>query len=58
MSCTGCPSTQLSGQLVGVFTGSTGQGAGVAYSLNSGGSPQLVPGAITVGGVGAFKRLP
>lgn len=58
MSCTGCPSTQLSGQIVGAFTGSAGQGAGVAYSLNSGGSPQLVPGAITVGGVGAFKKLP
>ena len=36
---------------IGAFTGTTGQGAGLAYTLNTGG----VSG-ITTGGVAAFKR--
>ncbi len=40
-----------SGRIVGAFTGSSGQGAGVAYSLNQGG----IAGT-TVTGVTAFRR--
>jgi len=52
VSCTGsgCQST-VGGQISGVFTGTTGQGAGMAYSLNTGGAS-----GITAGGVAAFKR--
>jgi hypothetical protein len=54
VSCTGCVSTGTSGQITGAFTGATGEGAGIAYSLNSGG----IPGGngVTVGGVAAFRR--
>ena len=44
-------SANTAGQLTGAFTGSSGQGAGMAYSLNQGG----VTGT-TVSGVAAFKR--
>lgn len=44
-------SANTAGKLVGAFTGSSGQGAGMAYSLNQGG----VAGT-TVSGVAAFKR--
>lgn len=52
VSCagSGCASS-LAGRISGVFTGTTGQGAGLAYSLNTGGA-----NGITVGGVAAFKR--
>ena len=59
VTCTGCASSQLAGQIVGGFGGSTGQGAGIAYTLNSGGLPQThggAAGAVTVGGVAAFRR--
>lgn len=46
----GCQSS-VAGQFSGVFTGTTGQGAGLAYSLNTGGV-----NGITAGGVAAFKR--
>ena len=46
----GCQSS-VAGRISGVFTGTTGQGAGLAYSLNSGGV-----NGITAGGVAAFKR--
>ncbi|MGP1678305.1 MAG: beta strand repeat-containing protein [Burkholderiales bacterium] len=45
------PSTGASGRLSGGFTGTSGQGVGMAYSLNQGG----VTGT-TVSGVAAFKR--
>jgi hypothetical protein len=59
VSCTGCASTTLSGRIIGGFTGTSGQGAGMAYTLNAGGVPQTLggsAGAVTVGGVAAFRR--
>jgi hypothetical protein len=44
-------STGTSGSILGAFNGTTGQGAGMVYSLNKGG----VTGT-TVTGVTAFKR--
>lgn len=43
--------TNTAGQIVGGFAGQSGQGAGIAYSLNQGG-----PSGTTVSGVAAFKR--
>jgi hypothetical protein len=53
VSCSGagCNPAAVAGSVTGVFVGPTGQGAGVAYSLNSGGS-----GGVTMGGVAAFRR--
>jgi hypothetical protein len=51
---TGCNPLSLAGRITGAFFGSTGQGAGIAYSLNTGGVPSA--GGITVGGVAAFRR--
>ena len=48
--------TNTSGQIVGAFTGSTGGGVGMAYSLNHGGNSVSNPAAVTVSGVAAFKR--
>ncbi len=48
--------TNTSGQLVGSFTGSTGNGVGMAYSLNHGGNTAGNPAAVTVSGVAVFKR--
>ena len=44
-------SANTSGRIAGAFNGSTGKGAGVAYSLNQGGLT-----GTTVSGVAAFKR--
>ena len=44
-------SLNTAGRITGVFTGTSGQGAGMAYSMNQGG----VTGT-TVSGVAAFKR--
>ena len=46
----GCQSS-VAGRITGAFTGTTGQGAGLAYAVNTGGA-----GGITAGGVAAFKR--
>ena len=44
-------SANTAGRILGSFTGSSGQGAGIAYSLNQGGLT-----GTTVSGVAAFKR--
>jgi hypothetical protein len=44
-------SANTSGRLAGGFTGTSGQGLGMGYSLNQGG-----PAGTTVSGVAAFKR--
>jgi hypothetical protein len=44
-------SANTSGRIIGTFTGTSGQGAGMAYSLNQGGIA-----GITVSGVAAFKH--
>lgn len=53
VGCSGgsCNPASVAGRIVGGFAGTTGQGAGIAYSLNTGG----VSGT-TMGGVAAFKR--
>lgn len=61
VNCTGCSAPQLAvgtaGSISGAFTGSTGQGAGIAYSMNAGGlTPNLGGIGTTMGGVAAFKR--
>jgi hypothetical protein len=48
--------TNTSGQLVGGFTGQTGNGVGMAYSLNHGGNLASNPAAVTASGVAVFKR--
>lgn len=48
--------TNTSGSLVGVFTGATGAGVGMLYSLNHGGNSIPNPAAVTVSGVAAFRR--
>jgi hypothetical protein len=48
--------TNTSGQLAGAFTGATGNGVGMLYSLNSGGNVANNPAAVTVSGVAAFRR--
>jgi hypothetical protein len=57
----GCSAPQLTvgtaGAISGAFTGATGQGAGIAYSLNAGGlTPNHGGIGTTIGGVAAFKR--
>lgn len=47
-------SVNTSGQLAGAFTGTTGQGVAMLYSLNQGGHSNA--GGTTVSGVAAFKR--
>lgn len=56
LSVTSSLGTNTAGQLVGAFTGSTGNGIGMAYSLNHGGNSFNNPAAVTVSGVAAFKR--
>ena len=51
LNCTGGCTGALSGRIVGGFSGTTGQGAGIAYSFNAGGSTGQ-----TIAGVAAFKR--
>ena len=48
--------TSTAGRLVGAFTGPTGGGAGVIYSLNQGGNTATNASATTVSGVVGFKR--
>ena len=59
MSCSGgsCNPAAMTGHVIGVFTGTTGQGAAMAYSLNTGAaqSPSFLPGQ-AISGVAAFKR--
>lgn len=47
-------STNTAGVLVGGFTGATGQGVAMLYSLNQGGNASA--GGTTVSGVAAFRR--
>lgn len=57
VTCGGCASTQLAGQITGGFGGPTGEAAGIAYSLNAGGVPPGQGGTgVTMGGVAAFRR--
>ena len=54
VSCSGaatCNPSLLAGRIVGGFTGSSGQGAGMAYSLNTGGAS-----GPSISGVAVFKR--
>ncbi len=51
LSCTGSCTGTLNGQVAGAFIGTTGQGAGIAYSFNAGGGAGQ-----TIAGVAAFKR--
>ena len=44
------------GSLAGAFTGATGAGAAMLYSLNYAGNVATNPAAVTVSGVAAFKR--
>jgi hypothetical protein len=48
--------TNTSGNLAGGFTGATGNGAAMLYSLNAGGNAATNPAAVTVSGVAVFKR--
>ena len=48
--------SNTSGTLAGAFTGSTGNGAALLYSLNQGGNSITNPAAVTVSGVAVFKR--
>jgi hypothetical protein len=48
--------TNTAGQLVGAFTGATGNGVGMLYSLNHGGNIATNPSAVTISGVAAFRR--
>jgi hypothetical protein len=48
--------SNTSGSLVGGFTGQTGNGVGMAYSLNHGGHSTASPAGVTVSGVAVFKR--
>jgi hypothetical protein len=56
LSVTSSLGTNTSGQIAGGFTGATGQGAALLYSLNHGGNRATNPAAVTVSGVAAFKR--
>jgi hypothetical protein len=62
MSCSGgsCNPALLSGNLIGVFTGTTGQGAAMAYSLNTGGTTGTngvgAAAGQSISGVAAFRR--
>jgi hypothetical protein len=57
LSVTSSLGTDTAGRLIGGFTGQTGNGAGLAYSLNHGGNKNLSnPAAVTVSGVAVFKR--
>ena len=59
LTCTGtCAGSTLSGQVAGAFVGTTGQGAGIAYSFNAStlsGSSISTLGQ-TIAGVAVFKR--
>jgi hypothetical protein len=48
--------TNTAGQLVGAFTGATGNGVGMLYSLNHGGNLATNPAAVTISGVAALRR--
>ncbi|MBE0616140.1 MAG: FecR domain-containing protein [Burkholderiales bacterium] len=56
MTVTSSLGTNTAGRLVGGFTGQTGNGVGMAYSLNHGGNSFQNAAAVTVSGVAAFKR--
>jgi FecR protein len=56
LSVTSSLGTNTSGQIAGAFTGGTGNGVGMLYSLNSGGNIANNPAAVTVSGVAAFRR--
>ncbi|HUX25414.1 MAG TPA: hypothetical protein VMV87_12425, partial [Burkholderiales bacterium] len=57
LSVTSSLGTNTSGSLAGAFTGATGKGVGMLYSLNSGGNNNANnPAAVTVSGVAAFRR--
>jgi len=48
--------TNTAGSLAGVFTGATGNGVGMLYSLNHGGNIATNLSAVTVSGVAVFRR--
>ena len=48
--------TNTAGSLAGGFTGATGNGVGMLYSLNHGGNSATNPAAVTVSGVAVFRR--
>jgi hypothetical protein len=48
--------TNTAGSLAAAFTGQTGNGAGMLYSLNHGGNSVTNPAAVTVSGVAVFRR--
>ena len=48
--------TNTAGSVGGAFTGATGNGVGMLYSLNHGGNTAVNAAAVTVSGVAAFKR--
>jgi hypothetical protein len=48
--------TNTAGSLAAAFTGATGNGVGMLYSLNHGGNSATNPAAVTVSGVAVFKR--
>lgn len=48
--------TNTAGTLAGGFSGATGNGAAMLYSLNSGGNSATNAAAVTVSGVAVFKR--
>ena len=56
LSVTSSLGTNTAGQMVGAFTGATGNGVGMAYSLNHGGNTFNNSAATTVSGVAVFKR--
>jgi hypothetical protein len=48
--------TNTAGSVAGIFTGATGNGVGMLYSLNHGGNSAINPAAVTVSGVAVFRR--
>lgn len=57
LSVTSSLGADTAGRLIGGFTGQTGNGVGMAYSLNHGGNKNASnPAAVTVSGVAVFKR--
>jgi len=56
MTITSSLGSNTSGTLAGGFTGTTGAGVGMLYSLNHGGNNITNPAAVTVSGVAVFKR--
>jgi hypothetical protein len=56
LSVTSSLGADTAGRLIGGFTGQTGNGVGMAYSLNHGGNTVSNSTAVTVSGVAVFKR--